>query len=133
MQKEFQGLRSLRLLECAEFPVKNQSAAEVLQSVEKEGEKILECVKGYVILTAIDGEMLDSVEISRLMSVKMTEGVSEITFIIGGSNGVSDKSEKPRRFQNFFRESDLSPSAYARDFVGADLPRVFDNEQSAVP
>ena len=130
--KRISRFAEFKVIECAEFPVKNQSAAEVLQSVEKEGEKILECVKGYVILTAIDGKMLDSVEISRLMSVKMTEGVSEITFVIGGSNGVR-QSEKPRRFQNFFRESDLSPSAYARDFVGADLPRVFDNEQSAVP
>lgn len=42
-------------------------------------------------MTAIDEKMLDSVEFSRLMSVKMTEGVSEITFVIGGSNGVSDK------------------------------------------
>ena len=125
--KRISRFAEFKVIECAEFPVKNQSAAEVLQSVEKEGEKILECVKGYVILTAIDGKMLDSVEISRLMSVKMTEGVSEITFVIGGSNGVSDK------VKNRFRESDLSPSAYARDFVGADLPRVFDNEQSAVP
>lgn len=77
--KRISRFAEFKVIECAEFPVKNQSAAEVLQSVEKEGEKILECVKGYVILTAIDGKMLESVEISRLMSVKMTEGVSEIT------------------------------------------------------
>ena len=130
--KRISRFAEFKVIECAEFPVKNQSAAEVLQSVEKEGEKILECVKGYVILTAIDGKMLDSVEISRLMSVKMTEGVSD-NFRHRRQQRRERQSEKPRRFQNFFRESDLSPSAYARDFVGADLPRVFDNEQSAVP
>ncbi len=89
-KKRISRFAEFKIIECAEYPVKNQSPAEVLQSIEKEGEKILECVKGYVILTAIDGKTLDSVEISRLMSVKMTEGVSEITFVIGGSNGVSD-------------------------------------------
>ena len=113
--KRISRFAEFKIIECAEFPVKNQSAAEVLQSVEKEGEKILECVKGYVILTAIDGKMLDSVEISRLMSVKMTEGVCEIRH--RRQQRRERQSEKPRRFQNFLRESDLSPSAYARDFV----------------
>lgn len=54
--KRISRFAEFKVIECAEFPVKNQSAAEVFQSVEKEGEKILECVKGYVILTAIDGK-----------------------------------------------------------------------------
>lgn len=44
--KRISRFAEFKVIECAEFPVKNQSAAEVLQSVEKEGEKILECVKG---------------------------------------------------------------------------------------
>lgn len=46
IRKRISRFAEFKVIECAEFPVKNQSAAEVLQSVEKEGEKILECVKG---------------------------------------------------------------------------------------
>ena len=104
--------------------MKNQSAAEVLQSVEKEGEKILECVKGYVILTAIDGKMLDSVEISRLMSVKMTEGVSEITFVIGGSNGVSDKVKNRADFKMSFGKVTY-PHQLMRVILSEQIYRAF--------
>ena len=114
----------VKVIECAEFPVKNQSAAEVLQSVEKEGEKILECVKGYVILTAIDGKMLDSVEISRLMSVKMTEGVSEITFVIGGSNGVSDKVKNRADFKISFGKATY-PHQLMRVILSEQIYRAF--------
>lgn len=122
--KRISRFAEFKVIECAEFPVKNQSAAEVLQSVEKEGEKILECVKGYVILTAIDGKMLDSVEISRLMSVKMTEGVSEITFIIGGSNGVSDKVKNRADFKISFGKATY-PHQLMRVILSEQIYRAF--------
>ena len=92
--------------------MKNQSAAEVLQSVEKEGEKILECVKGYVILTAIDGKMLDSVEISRL------------TFVIGGSNGVSDKVKNRADFKISFGKATY-PHQLMRVILSEQIYRAF--------
>ena len=122
--KRISRFAEFKVIECAEFPVKNQSAAEVLQSVEKEGEKILECVKGYVILTVIDGKMLDSVEISRLMSVKMTEGVSEITFVIGGSNGVSDKVKNRADFKISFGKATY-PHQLMRVILSEQIYRAF--------
>ena len=119
--KRISRFAEFKVIECAEFPVKNQSAAEVLQSVEKEGEKILECVKGYVILTAIDGKMLDSVEISRLMSVKMTEGVSEITFVIGG---VSDKVKNRADFKISFGKATY-PHQLMRVILSEQIYRAF--------
>ena len=111
--KRISRFAEFKVIECAEFPVKNQSAAEVLQSVEKEGEKILECVKGYVILTAIDGKMLDSVEISRLMSVKMTESVS-----------VSDKVKNRADFKISFGKATY-PHQLMRVILSEQIYRAF--------
>lgn len=123
-KKRISRFAEFKIIECAEYPVKNQSPAEVLQSIEKEGEKILECVKGYVILTAIDGKTLDSVEISRLMSVKMTEGVSEITFVIGGSNGVSDAVKERADFKISFGKVTY-PHQLMRVILSEQIYRAF--------
>lgn len=44
-------------------------------------------LKGYVVATAIDGEMLSSEELAALINKKFSDGYGEITFLIGGSNG----------------------------------------------
>lgn len=80
--------------------------------------------QGYVILTAIDGKMLDSVEISRLMSVKMTESVSEITFVIGGSNGVSDKVKNRADFKISFGKATY-PHQLMRVILSEQIYRAF--------
>lgn len=43
----------------------------------------------YVIALAIDGNMLDSVELSRKLGQLGVEGKSSIAFVIGGSLGLS--------------------------------------------
>lgn len=61
------------------------------QVKEKEGQRILAKIKdgSYVIALAIDGKMLDSVELSEKISSHMVSGESHLTFIIGGSLGLS--------------------------------------------
>ncbi|MDY2971437.1 MAG: 23S rRNA (pseudouridine(1915)-N(3))-methyltransferase RlmH, partial [Eubacteriales bacterium] len=71
-----------------------------------------------------DGKMLDSVEISRLMSVKMTEGVSEITFVIGGSNGVSDKVKNRADFKTSFGKVTY-PHQLMRVILSEQIYRAF--------
>jgi len=70
------------------------SASEAVerQIKDKEGEKILSSIKDgvYVIALAIDGEMLDSVELSEKINGLGIGGVSQIVFVIGGSLGLSD-------------------------------------------
>ena len=55
-----------------------------------EGELLLNKSKGFII--ALDGgsKQLSSEEFAGVISDKMINGVSEISFIIGGSNGLSD-------------------------------------------
>ncbi len=59
----------------------------------KEGEKILKAIpnNSYKIALALNGEMLDSVELANKMSDIFTKGNSNIVFIIGGSLGLSKK------------------------------------------
>lgn len=58
---------------------------------ECEGKKIIACIpeKSYVIAMAIEGKMLDSVEFSKKIENIALSGISNITFIIGGSLGLS--------------------------------------------
>ena len=68
-------------------------ASEALEAQikEKEGQRILAHIKDgtYVIALAIEGDMLDSVELSRKLARLGVEGKSQIAFVIGGSLGLS--------------------------------------------
>ena len=63
------------------------------QIKRKEGERLLSSIKddAYVCALAIEGKMLDSVELSKKIDSLGINGVSNITFIIGGSLGLSDQ------------------------------------------
>ncbi len=65
--------------------------AQELQIRIKEGERILQKLPGssFVVALSIDGRMLDSVELSRQMERWNVNGISHITFVIGGSLGLS--------------------------------------------
>ena len=67
------------------------SEAEELAIREKEGERILKALKddAYVIALAIEGKMLDSVELSRKIESLGIGGISHIAFVIGGSLGLA--------------------------------------------
>lgn len=69
------------------------SPALEAQIKEKEGERILAQIKdgAYVIALAIDGNMLSSEELAAAMDRLGVGGVSHITFVIGGSLGLSEK------------------------------------------
>ena len=62
------------------------------QNISEEEEKILKNIdnKSYKVLLDIEGKKVDSVELSKLIE-KTFINYPKITFIIGGSNGVTDK------------------------------------------
>lgn len=69
----------------------NLSDAEMLMVKEKEGIRILEKVSEdtHVIALAIEGKMKSSEELAKDLDRLATYGKSKITFIIGGSLGLS--------------------------------------------
>ena len=73
-------------------PIPNNPSDKDLINIKNiEGKKLLEYIKpkDYNIALAIDGIMLDSVELSNKIKDILTYESSNITFIIGGSLGLS--------------------------------------------
>lgn len=78
------------------------NASDVVNTkiMKKEGERILSHIKdnSYVIVLAIKGKMLDSVELSKKIDGLGVSGIGDITFVIGGSLGLCDEVNKRADF-----------------------------------
>ena len=70
----------------------NLSDKDMVIVKEKEGEKILAKIPegSFVISLVIQGKQLSSEELAEKIDTLMIDGVSDVTFIIGGSLGLSD-------------------------------------------
>lgn len=75
---------------------KGDSPAEMEEVKNKENAKILSKIKpsDYVILLDLGKEQPDSVELSSRLEKWMRDGGSSITFVIGGSLGLSSEMRK---------------------------------------
>ncbi|MDY5577966.1 MAG: 23S rRNA (pseudouridine(1915)-N(3))-methyltransferase RlmH [Lachnospiraceae bacterium] len=84
-------------LEIVELPDEKtpDGASEAIENAirEKEGKRLLANLKedSYVITLEIEGKMLDSVELADKIENIGVSGNGHITFIIGGSLGLSDE------------------------------------------
>ncbi|MDW5299672.1 MAG: 23S rRNA (pseudouridine(1915)-N(3))-methyltransferase RlmH [Sedimentibacter sp.] len=69
----------------------NFSTSQIEQVKSKEGTKILNKISknSYVVALDIKGTQLSSEELAQKINTLGIEGTSDITFIIGGSNGLS--------------------------------------------
>ncbi len=76
-----------------EATLQNNSEALNEQVKKKEGERILGRIKEkeYVILLDLKGKMLSSEELSGKVEELFAEGKPDLTFVIGGSLGVSEE------------------------------------------
>ncbi len=84
----------LEILQVADEKTPEGASAAVEEQIkEKEGERILSQVRdgSFVIALAIEGKMMSSEELAQKMDRLAVEGTSQITFIIGGSLGLSRK------------------------------------------
>lgn len=83
----------------------NMSEAQALQVKEIEGERLLKVIKdSLVVALAIDGKKMTSEGFADFISDNMVKGVSHITFVIGGSLGLSDKVLKRADFKLSFSD-----------------------------
>ena len=87
----------LEMIEVADEKTKEGSSpSEDRLVLEKEGRRLLEKIpeRSFVIALAIKGKELDSVEFAKKMEQLFLEGKSDITFVIGGSLGLSEEVYK---------------------------------------
>ena len=84
----------LEIVEVADekTPDKAGDAVEA-QIKETEGRRLLKYIRegDYVVGLAIQGKMLDSIELSKLVENLGIQGESSLVFVIGGSLGLSDE------------------------------------------
>lgn len=74
-------------------PIRDKTSDSLnLQIKEKEGSRIIEAInpKSYVIVLDLKGKMLSSEDLASKMLEIQTYNSSHITFVIGGSLGLSD-------------------------------------------
>ena len=71
----------------------NASQAQNTYILEKEGQRILNKISNreFVIVLAIEGQQFPSEKFSKVIEDASVRGFSDITFIIGGSLGLSAK------------------------------------------
>lgn len=83
---------SLELIELADEKTPD-NAGEAMEDIikKKEGDRILKALKAdsYCIALAIEGDMLSSEELAGKIDALGVSGISHISFIIGGSLGLS--------------------------------------------
>ena len=87
---------NIEIVEVNDEPVKqNPSDAEIEIAKEKECSRALKTIKAneYLITLDFDKKELNSVEFAAFLEKKFIEGGSNITFLIGGSYGLSKEAK----------------------------------------
>ncbi len=95
----------LEIIEVTDEKTPDSASAVVEEQIkDKEGERLLKYIRedAYVIALAIEGKMLDSIELSKNIEQLGIMGKSHIIFVIGGSLGLSDLILKRADFKLSF-------------------------------
>lgn len=95
--KRLSAYCKLQLLELAETRIPdNPSPAQTARVIASEGQLILSRLpqNGAVLPLCIEGRELDSAALSELLQKLPLEGKSTVSFIIGGSCGLSDEVKR---------------------------------------
>lgn len=89
-KKRISRFANLNIIELKENNPKSTSKKDIELALKKDAQEILSYLKGYVICLDIEGKQYSSVEFSELIK-KTTLQSSEITFVIGASNGLDEE------------------------------------------
>lgn len=93
------------IIEVSEELCLDVNAQNLAKVKSAEGERIIKNLKGYCIALDLKGKMLTSEELSAKISTLKTQGVSAVSFVIGGSYGldkaVLDRCDASICFGNF--------------------------------
>ncbi len=100
-KKRIEGFSKLDILELKEY-----NTPDILKNIENEGIEILNKITKdeYVITLEILGKKLDSVAFSKMLENVFTYNSSKITFVIGGSNGLSESVKNRSNYKLSFSD-----------------------------
>ena len=100
-EKRLKAFCKFNLFELKETNYFNPTESEIIKIKKEEGKKILSKLGKFNVLLSIGGKELNSEELADFILKKQNE-VSEITFIIGGSYGVSEEVENAVNYKLSF-------------------------------
>lgn len=83
--KRIKKYDKIEVIEC-----KESTLSPFKLALDEEAKEINKHLKGYVILLAIKGVQLESESLAKKIENIKTNGDSDITFVIGSSNGLSE-------------------------------------------
>ena len=91
--KRISAYTNTEIIEVSDSKVpENPNNFEISKAKNEEGERVLKLLKNdYLIGLDLNKKELTSEEFADLISKKMVEGGSSISFVIGGSYGLSDE------------------------------------------
>lgn len=117
------GKRLSRFCKLKILELPQQEKFDKQKCLEGEGDEILRAVRGYKVLLDIEGQQFTSNELAEKIE-KVSLSNSEITFIVGGSYGVSEKVKEQVDFRLSFGKITL-PHNLARVVLVEQIYRAF--------
>ncbi|MBE5745738.1 MAG: 23S rRNA (pseudouridine(1915)-N(3))-methyltransferase RlmH [Clostridiales bacterium] len=100
-EKRLNAFCKFNLIELKETNYTNPTNSEIEKIKTEEGKRILEKLKKFNILLSLKGKEFTSEELADFVEEKQLQ-TSELTFIIGGSYGVSKEVEDKVQFKLSF-------------------------------
>ena len=88
--KRIQRFAELKIVELKENAPKNNSEGEILSCLNKDATEIKKHIKGYPICLDVKGKEISSEDFAKKISTLSLTN-SEISLIIGASNGISEE------------------------------------------
>ena len=95
--KRLQKYAKVEIVEVSDSPLPdNPNDSEIEKAKNQEGERVLKLLKpnDYVINLDMNKKEMESPEFADYLSKKFVSGGSNLTFVIGGSYGLSDELKK---------------------------------------
>ena len=94
--KRISAYSNIEIIEVADSKVKdNPNSSDIEKAKTEEGERVLKLLKNdYLIGLDLNKKEQTSEEFAELLQSKFVEGGSNISFVIGGSYGLSDTLKK---------------------------------------
>lgn len=87
--KRLKAYSKVNIIEINEYKLSGNSDKDILKVLTEEGRAIISQCKGYVIALDIKGDLITSEQLADTIQNKFSSGQSDITFVIGGSYGLS--------------------------------------------
>lgn len=122
-EKRLNAFCKFNLIELKETNYNNPSIGDIEKIKQDEGKRIIEKLKKFNILLSIGGKQLSSEELASLILEK-EQITSELTFIIGGSYGVSREVEEKVQYKLSFSKLTF-PHQLMRVILTEQIYRAF--------